>query len=267
VFTVKPACVKCGICAEVCPIGIIGLDEDGPKLLAPDACIRCGHCVAVCPHEALDNSKVPLASQVPLADFPVLDADTAARFLRSRRSVRRYKADAVSKETLLKLLDIARFAPTGGNTQGLSYLVVTDRALMGKLSEAVISWLESQIRDKVAWVKPYARIPAIYRKTGRDVVLRDAPHLIVALAPKSFPIAEKNTRYSLAYAELFAPSLGLGTCWAGFFEMAAFAGHPEIYELLAVPADMAITGAIMAGYPVYRYYRLVDRNPLVVDWR
>jgi ferredoxin len=49
-LTVSPACVKCGICAEVCPIGIIGLDESGPKLNNPAACIRCGHCVASCPH-------------------------------------------------------------------------------------------------------------------------------------------------------------------------------------------------------------------------
>jgi nitroreductase/NAD-dependent dihydropyrimidine dehydrogenase PreA subunit len=266
-LTVKPTCVKCGICAEVCPIGIIGLDEGGPKLLTPDACIRCGHCVAVCPHEALDNSKTPLAGQAPLGDFPVLDADTAARFLRSRRSIRRYKPESVPKETLTRLLDIARLAPTGGNTQGLSYLVVTDRDLMKKITEAVIEWFEEQLRNGVAWVKPYARIPEIYRRTGRDVILRGAPHLIVALAPKNFPIGEKNTRYSLAYAELFAPSLGLGTCWAGFTEMAGFANHPKLYELLGIPENMAITGAIMVGYPLYRYHRLPDRNPLSVDWR
>ncbi len=266
-LTVSPACVKCGICAEVCPIGIIGLDESGPKLLSPNACVRCGHCVASCPHAALDHSKAPLAGQAPLGDFPVLDADTAARFLRSRRSIRRYKTDSVPKDTLLTLLDIARFAPTGGNTQGLSYLVVSDRELMKKITATVIAWIEEQARAGVDWVKPYTRIAGVYRSTGRDVVLRDAPHLIVAIAPKNFPIGEKNTRYSLSYAELYAPSLGLGTCWAGFFEMCAFAGHPELYQLLAVPGDMAITGAIMAGYPVYRYHRLVDRDPLKVDWR
>lgn len=264
-LTVSPACVKCGICAEVCPIGIIGLDESGPKLNNPATCVRCGHCVASCPHAALDHSLAPLAGQAPLGAFPVLDADTAARFLRSRRSVRRYKPDSVPKETLLKLLDIARFAPTGGNTQGLSYLVVNNRDTMKKITGTVIDWMEEQVRAGVSWVRPYARVAEAYRATGRDVVLRDAPHLIVALAPKTFAIGEKNTRYSLAYAELYAPSLGLGTCWAGFFEMCAFAGYPPLNELLAVPEGMNITGAIMAGYPVYRYHRLVDRDPLKVD--
>jgi nitroreductase/NAD-dependent dihydropyrimidine dehydrogenase PreA subunit len=266
-FTVKPSCVKCGICAEECPMGIIGMEESGPKLLDPDDCVRCGHCVAVCPQTALDNSKASLTNQVPLSDFPVLDEDTAARFLRSRRSIRRYKPDPVPQKTLLKLLDIARFAPTGANTQGLAYLVVTDRGLMGKLTETVINWLEEQIRSEAPWFKPYASIVEIYKNSGRDVILRGAPHLIVAMAPREFSIGEKNTRYSLAYAELYAPSLGIGTCWAGFFEMCAFAGYPELYNLLAIPENMRITGAIMVGFPLYRYYRLVDRNPLVVEWR
>ncbi len=265
-LTVSPACVKCGICAEVCPVSIIGMDESGPKMLNKDACIRCGHCVASCPHAALDHRLAPLAAQVPLGDFPVLDADTAARFLRSRRSIRRYKPASVPQETLLKLLDIARFAPTGGNTQGLSYLVVSDRTLMRKLSDATLDWMGEQIRDNAPWIMPYAHVVRRYRQGGLDI-FHAAPHLIVALAPKNFPIGEKNTRYSLAYAELYAPALGLGTCWSGFFEICAFADYPPVYDLLAVPADMAITGAIFCGYPVYRYHRLVDRTPLAVDWR
>lgn len=266
-LTTKPSCVKCGVCAEACPIGIIRMDQSGPKMLNAGACVRCGHCVAICPHAALDHAAVPLSNQVALDNFPVLDPQVAARFLRSRRSIRRYKEDAVPKEELLQLLDIARFAPSGSNTQGLSYLVVTNRDLMQKLTSTVIDWLEEQISQGVAWVQRYAQLANAYRATGRDVVLRDAPHLIIALAPKDFPIGQNNTRYSLAYAELYAPSLGLGTCWAGFFEMCGFSGYPPLYDLLGIPKDMAITGAVMVGYPQYKYHRLVDRNPLVVDWR
>ena len=67
-FTVSPACVKCGLCAEVCPIGIIGMTDAGPNLLSKNACVRCGHCVAVCPHAALDHSLAPLAGQAPIGD-------------------------------------------------------------------------------------------------------------------------------------------------------------------------------------------------------
>ena len=40
-------CVKCGICAEKCPVGAIPLDNPGETL--GDVCINCMLCVEVCP--------------------------------------------------------------------------------------------------------------------------------------------------------------------------------------------------------------------------
>jgi nitroreductase/NAD-dependent dihydropyrimidine dehydrogenase PreA subunit len=261
------SCLKCGICMESCPIGIIGMDNDVPRLIYPEACVRCGHCVAVCPKGALDHEKVPFCNQVPVDSASVLDPQTASRFLKSRRSIRCYKQDAVPKDSLLQLLNIARFAPSGGNSQGLSYIVVTKRELMKKLTEVTVKWIEELLDNDVAWVKPYENLVQTYRDTRRDVILREAPHLIIATAPKELAIGRDNTRYSLAYTELFAQTLGLGTCWAGFFEMCAFSGYPELYNLLEVEEGMIITGAIMVGYPRYTYQRLVDRNPLELTWR
>jgi len=260
-------CTRCGLCAEICPSGIIRVSENGPVLTWAKACIKCGHCVAICPHAALDHTHNPLENQIDISNLPPIDADTAERFLRTRRSIRTYTADTVPEKTLIKLLNVARLAPSGGNSQGISYLVLSDKAVMKDISERVIDWLEEQIRQEVAWVKPYAGMAKIYRETGYDVVLRGAPHLVMALAAAQSPIGRDNGRYALAYAELFAPSLGLGSCWAGFFEMAAFANYPPLLELLNIPEGKAIAGAIMLGVPKYRYQRLVERNPLDVTLR
>lgn len=259
-------CTRCGICGKVCPSGIIQVGADGPVLTTPKACIRCGHCVAVCPVAALDHSRNPLQNQ-PELTAATLDPKTAEQFLRSRRSIRAYDPQPLAQDQLTRLLEIARFAPSGGNSQGLSYLVISDDTLMKKITATVIEWLEEQIRNEVAWVKPYAGMAKIYRQTGYDVVLRSAPHLVIALAAAKNPIGRDNTRYSLAYVELYAPSLGLGSCWAGFFEMAAFAGYKPLLDLLEIPGGKVITGAIMVGRPQYRYQRMVDRNPLEVSWR
>jgi len=266
-FKINSDCTNCGICAEVCPRKIIVSGDNGPQLQQPELCVACGHCVAICPHSALDHGQAPIQSQVPLDGGPVLDSEAAERFLRSRRSVRCYKPDEVSREKLLQLANIARFAPTGGNSQGLSYIIVTKREEMKQLTEITIDWLEEQLAAGESWVKPYAGIVHTYRQTKHDVILRDAPHLIVATAPKAFTIGRDNTRYSLAYAELYAPSLGLGTCWAGFFEACAFSGYRRLYDQLNIADGLAITGAIMVGYPRYSFQRLVDRNPLSVTWR
>ena len=260
-------CTRCGLCAEVCPSGIVLVNEQGPELTFPKACIKCGHCVAVCPHAALDHTRNPLASQVDVARYPRLDAEAAEHFLRTRRSVRAYKPEGASPETILKLLNVARFAPSGGNSQGISYLVWSDRELLKKVTLQVVEWLEEQIRLEVAWVKPYAGMARIYRETGYDIVLRNAPHLVLALASAQSPIGRDNARFALSYAELYAPSLGLGSCWAGFFEMAAFSGCRPLLELLEIPEGKVIAGALMMGTPKYRYPRLVERNPLDVTLR
>lgn len=259
-------CIRCGFCVDVCPTGFITMADQGPQVTGQN-CIECGHCVAVCPVEALDNVKAPLSQQLPLGNAPVLDADTAARFLRARRSIRCYKHDPVPREKILQLLDIARLAPTGGNTQGVAYHVIDKLDTLHKITSAIIDWMEEQVQKSSVWGPYYARPVENFRKTGQDVILRDAPCLIVGIVPKNFlSRGRDNTHFSLAYAELYAPSLELGTCWAGFFEACASIGYQPLLNLLGLPKDSAVAGGLMLGYPKYAYKRLVDRNPLQVIW-
>ena len=58
-----------------------------------------------------------------------------------------------------------------------------------------------------------------------DTVLRNAPHLIIATAPKDFKNGRENTISQLTYAELYATTIGLGSCWAGLFEFCAFSNY------------------------------------------
>mgnify|MGYP003594361543 FL=1 len=92
-------CTRCGFCSEVCPSGIIRVDDTGPVLIAPKACIKCGHCVAVCPQAAIDHNRNQLASQTEISQFAKLTAEEAERFLRGRRSIRAYKPEKISPDT------------------------------------------------------------------------------------------------------------------------------------------------------------------------
>ena len=259
-------CVKCGICAEVCPNGIIGMSAEGPQMLYAPACIACGHCTAVCPVAALNNVKAPLNKQVKLDQYPTINTETAAAFLRSRRSIRNYRKDKIAQEKVLQLLDIARFAPSGCNSQGLSYVVIENPEKLKKITEATIEWLEKQIEANVEWAKAFVGLTEVYRKTGVDVVLRDAPYLIVVTVQQEFSLGHDNARFSLEYVELYATAMGLGTCWAGFVEMAAGAQCKPTLEAMQIPDGFAVAGVMMLGYPKHTYQRLVDRNPLKVTW-
>lgn len=51
----------------------------------------------------------------------------------TRRSTRNYKPDTVEKEILTKILEAARQAPSGGNSQTNHFLVIQNREVLDKL--------------------------------------------------------------------------------------------------------------------------------------
>jgi nitroreductase/NAD-dependent dihydropyrimidine dehydrogenase PreA subunit len=262
-------CGRDGICIEVCPLNLLSLDPEGwPQMLPAEAafCIGCGHCVAVCSNGALDNSKNPISKHTPIpADYSPEPAQSAL-FLRSRRSIRRYEDKPVSRDKIMKLLDIARFAPSAHNSQAISYLVVDGPGNLMRLSQIVVEWMRETVQRSPDLAKRF-NMPVVIREEEKNGgrILRRAPHIIVAHAPADMAAAPVSTMLSLEYVELFAPALGLGTCWAGY-AMACAQQFPAFSQFLRIPAHSKITGILMAGYPKYRYHRLPARNPLDVAW-
>ena len=57
-------CVKCGVCAELCPVGAIPMDD--PSQTNNDACINCMRCVEVCPQHcrALPDAFLEMITQM-----------------------------------------------------------------------------------------------------------------------------------------------------------------------------------------------------------
>ncbi len=50
VLVKKRLCIRCGDCADACPVDAIHIDDQG----SPFVCIHCGQCVSFCPHECLE---------------------------------------------------------------------------------------------------------------------------------------------------------------------------------------------------------------------
>lgn len=255
-------CIKCGLCVNECPEDVLTLGKNGPEEVCNRNCIACGHCVAICPREAIDNEKTPLSNQVSAKDFSKLSSEEAKNFLRSRRSIRSYKEASVPREKLVDLVDVAHLAPTGSNLQGISYIIIDDKSVLNK---AVKITMEELAKDELLNKRFHHYIES-YNTEGIDTIFRGAPSLILAIADADFARGRENSIFSLAYLELYAPALGLGSCWAGVFEKIALKDNSLILELFNIPKDKKITGAVMVGYTKYNYPRLVDRNPLQVTF-
>ena len=177
----KSKCLKCGICIECCPSCILSMGEDGPTCEFDRGCMACGHCVAICPVGALENKYTPLEKQRPVTK-PMLDEETAYEFMRMRRSVRNFKPTVPSEEDLTKLLNITRYAPTAGNSQGMYYVVIRDQARIKAIADAVADWMEEEIAAGSANKRYFMTVLRAYRDRGQDIIARKAPCLVFALA-------------------------------------------------------------------------------------
>ncbi len=262
-------CKQDGLCAADCPSRIITFEGPGhyPEMVRGGEafCLRCGHCVAVCPHGAMDHAEVPLAQCPDIDPALALSPAQAEQFLRSRRSVRRFKDKPVEREVLQRLIETARYAPTAGNAQVLVWRVIDDPQQVREIAGEVIGWMRGLIEDPNATVMPY--MPQLVRgwDNGDDTILRSAPCLVVAMAPSASRHGMVDLTLALSYLELAAPLRGLGTCWAGLLQ-GALKSTPELRQRLGITEEYPYYYPMMIGYAKSRYFRLPQRKSPGITW-
>ncbi len=262
-------CTSCGACVEECPVKIIAMSGKLPVPVPElvEFCIDCGHCVTVCPYAALSHRAMSPSQCMAVPVRGGIDTARAETFMRSRRSIRSFKKTALAKEDIARLLDTARYAPSGHNSQPLSWTVITGRDPVRRLAGLTADWMESVLQANPEMGKSlnFDRITANW-KLGMDVISRDAPHLLLCHADQANVIAPSAATIALAYLELAAHASGIGACWSGYTQYAA-ANFPPLREQLALPAGHVTLGAMLLGRPKYRYHRIPVRKEPGVEWR
>lgn len=265
----QKTCTQCGICAGVCPAGIIDFHPEtypapGPAMEA--MCLRCGHCVAACPSGSLTHRDMPVAGFPPIQSELIITAAQTEQFLRARRSIRVYQDRAVSRDLITRLIEIARYAPTGHNNQGVEWMVVDNKVELLRLEKIAVDWIKVMIKQSPQMAAAM-NFEGMLVKQEKDYngFLRGAPALIVTHSTKNNPMALIDCTIAMTYLELAATTLGLGACWAGLV-YAMTNNFPPAQEALALPAGHASYGCMMLGYPKYKYARLTSRKTPNILW-
>ncbi len=264
-------CEQDGFCARDCPRAIIGLkDKESYPEMVPGgehSCLICGHCVAVCPHGALSHKMVSIEDCPPIQKEFAINEAQVVQFLRSRRSIRLFKDKPVEKEKIKRLIEIARYAPTASNAQLVEWLVFNDTDTIKAFAKMAADWARDMLeKNPQAAKSPY--IPGIVAAwdAGYDAVLRGAPAMVVASAPKENRNGMVDLTLALSYLELAAPGMGLGACWAGLLQ-GALLTWPPLQKAIGLPEDHSHHYPMMLGYPQAKYFRLPQRKPPKITWK
>jgi nitroreductase/NAD-dependent dihydropyrimidine dehydrogenase PreA subunit len=272
IFTIdQDKCHKDGLCAAVCPRGIIHIETGrsfpSPTEEAEELCIGCGHCSAICPHQALQLQNASSAPPDPFDRNKLPTAEQLNQLIRGRRSIRTYKKNAVARETMSEIISLARYAPTARNSQMLQWLVIDNAQKLRSLKNHIKDWMQNMLdnNDPSAIAYGFDTILAAFAR-GVDPILRDAPGLVILLAPTAYPMGLIDSTIAATTFELIAASRSIGTCWAGYFMMGAKAWAPLRQELM-LPEGHQLTAALMVGYPKFSYTTLPERNAPVITWQ
>jgi len=148
--------------------------------------------------------------------------------IKERRSVRRYKPDPIPEEALKRVLDAARFSPSGKNLQPWKFIIVNDGSLKKRLVTASVG--QNFIAEAPLVVVACAFPDKCYSRMGNYM--------------KSWPV---DVAIAVEHLMLQAHEEGLGTCWIGAFE------EKEVKSILDIPDGVRVLALTPLGYP--------DENP------
>ena len=99
---------------------------------------------------------------------------------------------------------------------------------------------------------------------GRDLIFYNAPLALIIHCPKS-TFSEADVNLAASQITHIAHSMGLGTCYMGYFvEMAR--SEKIIKEKLNIPEKNRVEVALAIGYPRKNFRRVIIRDNIKVNW-
>ena len=195
--------------------------------------------------------------------------------LRTTGAVRDFLPDPVADDVLLRILDTARFAPSGGNRQGWYVVVLKDPSVRASLRDLYLPGWYEYLAMRAAGLTPWAPITdrdkereaaasATPIPTGFPEHLDEVPVLLALFADlralaavdrdgDRYTFAGGASVYPFAWSILLAARAeGL----AGVITTMPIKEEHAVKELLHAPDELALAAVLALGHPVKQPTRL-----------
>jgi nitroreductase len=153
--------------------------------------------------------------------------------IKMRRSIRKYLNKPVEDEKIMQLIESARLAPSGSNTEPWRFIIVKSEWMRKKLAEAANNqkWMLSAPDFIVCVADSSARMNADAKLKLDENSPQEAVKQII-----------RDTSIAIEHMILEATSLGLGSCWVSWFT------QNQIRPILSIPPDKYVVGIVTVGY-------------------
>jgi nitroreductase len=196
--------------------------------------------------------------------------------MRCAPTTRRFRTEPVPRETILRVLDNARFAPSGGNRQGWRVVAVEDPRTRAALGDLYLPHWEAYLRA-MGVALPLDPVPADSGRPGALHAadqfargLRDVPlHLVVCVELAALAIVDAGlNRPSVVAGASVYPFvqnllLGLRTEGLGAALTTLLApAEPEVKQLLAIPDGVALAAYVLVGHRAEPWPTRLSRRPV-----
>jgi nitroreductase len=179
--------------------------------------------------------------------------------VKARRSCRRFKPGPIPDEYVSKIIEVARWAPSGANSQPWEFVVVKKKALRQKIVQFIKELIS--LYYKLEHTRDSAlRFPSITKPVDK-VGFEDAAVFIIlcgdtrtkpayplyAAVEMSEAIFESSLANAFLYMQLAATALGLGAQWVSAVRM--WYVQCLVKDLLGIPEQHTIHDMMAIGYP------------------
>jgi nitroreductase len=166
--------------------------------------------------------------------------------IKTRRTIRKFRSTSISDETVKTIIDAARWAPSGGNSQPWKFIIIRNQLTINKIRELFLISFQKYYfnlpKDDPRHEKAKKIIPKV-----KDFY-KNAPVFIAVFVEwkRYTPFPGDTIGDAFAAIEnmmLAAWALGLGSAWLNMLP------EQEIKNLLEVPSELRFVACIPIGYP------------------
>jgi len=174
--------------------------------------------------------------------------------IKSRRSIRKYLDKPISREIMDKLIEAAKWAPSGMDEQPWGFIVVQDKSLIKELSDRSIPYINKLIEGNPKLIR-YKKRMAV-----KDFsIFYHAPCVIIVLGRIDAFSYQNGCAMAAQNLMLAALSMGIGSCWVGM--MSVMDRDKWFREKFQVPDNYGVVAPLALGYFENKDIPIIERRP------